>query len=98
MLNQFVLVGRLKEIMEVEGGLLITVATPRPYKNENEEYEVDNIDILVRNGLVQNVKDFCVIGGLIGVKGRLERVNDNPHPAIVGEKITFLSSKKEDEE
>ena len=97
MLNQLVLVGRLKEIKEIKEELLITIATPRPFKNEDGEYETDYFDILVRNGLVQNVKEYCNNNDLIGIKGRLEQIKDSVIPAIVAEKITFLSSKKEDD-
>lgn len=37
MLNQIVLVGRLKEIKEIKEELLITIATTRSFKNEDEE-------------------------------------------------------------
>lgn len=97
MLNQIVLVGRLKEIKEIKEELLITIATPRPFKNEDGEYETDYFDILVRNGLVQKVKDYCNIDGLICIKGRLEQIKDSVIPAIVAEKITFLESGGKDE-
>lgn len=97
MLNQIVLVGRLKEIKEIKEELLITIATPRPFKNEDGEYETDYFDILVRNELVQNVKEYCNIDDLIGIKGRLEQIKDSVIPAIVAEKITFLKSGGKDE-
>lgn len=97
MLNQVVLVGRLKEIKEIKEKLLITIATPRPFKNEDGEYETDYIDILVRNGSVQNVKEYCNNNDLIGIKGRLEQIKDSVIPAIVAEKITFLKSGDKDE-
>lgn len=97
MLNQIVLIGRLKEIKEIKEELLITIATPRSLKNEDGEYETDYFDILVRHGLVQNVKEYCNIDDLIGIKGRLEQIKDSVIPAIVAEKITFLKSGGKDE-
>lgn len=97
MLNYIVLIGRLKEIKEIKEELLITIATPRPFKNEYGEYETDYFDILVRHGLVQNVKEYCNIDDLIGIKGRLEQIKDSVIPAIVAEKITLLKSGGKDE-
>ncbi len=57
------------------------------------------------NGIAQNTSEYCHKGDIIGVKGRLqtreiekedgskEKVMD-----VVAEKVTFLTSKKEDEE
>ena len=98
MLNQIVLVGKLNRINEIgDKQVLITLATPRPYKNENGEYDTDYIDVLLRNGIADNTKEYCKIGDTIGIKGRIENLKESIIPAIVAEKVTFLSSKKVDD-
>ena len=95
MLNQVVLVGRLYEMKEIEeSNVLITLATPRSFKNENGEYEEDYIDILLKGNVAQSTLEYCKNGDLIGVKGRIENIKESIIPAIIAEKITFLSSKK----
>ena len=101
MLNQIVLVGRLvsdPEINETENGnkvTNITLAVKRSYKNFNGEYETDFIPCIVWNKLTENTEEFCKKGDIVGVKGRLQRLEGNTLQ-VVAEKVTFLSSKKED--
>lgn len=100
MLNQIVLVGRLvsdPEINETENGnkvTNITLAVKRSYKNFNGEYETDFIPCIVWNKLAENTEEFCKKGDIVGVKGRLQRLEGNTLQ-VVAEKVTFLSSKKE---
>lgn len=100
MLNQVVLVGRLYEINKIgDKQVLITLATPRPYKNENGEYDTDYIPITLWEGIAQNTLEYCKKEDLVGIKGRIKMIkNENGYDIeIVAEKLTFLSSKKEDE-
>lgn len=101
MLNQIVLVGRLVkdpviEEMEDRKYCRITIAVPRSYKNENGEYETDFIPITLWHGIAENTKEYLKRGDLIGIKGRIQVKDSNIE--VVAEKLTFLSSKKEDEE
>lgn len=90
MLNNFAIVGRLYEIKEIgESNVLITLATPRPYKNET-----DYIDVLLRGSVAKNTLEQCKKGDLIGAKGRIENLKESVVPAIIGERITFLQSNK----
>lgn len=107
MLNQTVLVGRLvnEPVIEEEKHCTITLAVPRSYKNEEGEYETDFIPITLWNGIAQNTSEYCKKGDIIGVKGRLEtKIIENEDGTknykleLVAEKVTFLSSKKVDEE
>lgn len=110
MLNQVVIVGRLVrevEIKEEEGKKkgIITIACPRSYKNENGEYETDFIDCVLWNMVAENTADYCKKGDVIGIKGRLQTINienqddtKNKITEVIAEKVTFLSSKKSDEE
>lgn len=101
MLNQIVLVGRLTNINKLESKeektkALITLAVSRSYKNDEGIYETDMIDCLLIGNVADNTCEWCNIGDVIGIKGRIEKVNDNPHPSVVADKVTFLSSKKQE--
>lgn len=102
MLNQVVIVGRLTkevEIKERENGkkyAYITIAVPRSYKNAEGVYETDFITCELWNGIAENTSEYCKKGDLLGIKGRLQS-NENKLN-VIAEKVTFLSSKKSDEE
>lgn len=113
MLNQAIIVGRLVkdiEITETNGvkRATMTLAVNRSFKNEEGIYETDFIDCVLWNGVAENVKEYCKKGDILGVKGRLQStiITDDSQTIdetkkrvleIVAEKVTFLSSKKEDE-
>lgn len=107
MLNQVILVGRLTkepEFTELENGkkvLNVLLAVPRSYKNENGEYDTDFIDCVLWESLAENTTMYCKKGDLVGIKGRVnteyyEKDDDKIKLTnIVAEKVTFLSSKKD---
>lgn len=99
MLNQVVFVGRLvndPEIKEIEDKKVcnVTIAVQRSYKNANGEYDTDFIPVLLWHGIADNVKEYCKKGDLVGIKGRLQMQEDKL--IAVADKVTFLSSKRED--
>ena len=109
MLNQAVLVGRLTsdlELQEKENGkqlVTLTLAVPRSYKNEEGSYATDFIDVVPWNAIASNTAEYCRKGDMIGIKGRiqtstyeLEDGSKRKVTEIIAEKVTFLSSKKED--
>jgi len=97
MLNQTVLVGRLvDQPKKDEKGASITIAVPRSYKNEDGIYETDFIPARLFNGVAENTCEYCKKGDLIGIKGRLQS-NENGLE-LIAEKITFLSTNKENRE
>lgn len=105
MLNQIVLVGRLTqdpEVKEIEEKKVcyITLAVPRSYKNENGEYDTDFVDCILWNNIAENTKEYCKKGDLVGVKGRIQTtiVDDKKVTEIVAEKLTFLTSKRGNED
>ena len=110
MVNQIILVGRLvktPEVVTTESGKNmsnITLAIPRSYKNENGEYDTDFLDCVLWNSIAKSTTEYCKQGDVIGVKGRVqsrmiedEDGNNYKKIEIVAEKVTFLSSKKEEE-
>ena len=109
-MNQIILVGRLvksPEVITTESGKnmsYITLAIPRSYKNENGEYDTDFLDCVLWNSVAENTSEYCKQGDVIGVKGRVqsrmvedEEGNNYKKIEIIAEKVTFLSSKKEEE-
>ena len=110
MLNQAVLVGRIvqePELTNTEKGKVthITLAVPRSYKNSDGEYDTDFINCTLWKGIAENTVEYCKKGDLVGVKGRIQSSNyedkdGNKRYAIevIAEKVTFLSSRRQDEE
>ena len=96
MLNQIVMVGRLKSInfrgyTDGTSKATIKLDVQRPTKDENGEYGSDLITITLKDNFATQVKEYCTTGDLIGIKGRL--AIENNKMVINTERITFLSSK-----
>ena len=110
MLNQIVLVGRLVKMPEVfttESGkrmTYLTLAIPRTFKNADGEYDTDFIDCVLWEVVAESTSEYCKQGDIVGVKGRVqsrliedEDGNNYKKMEVIAEKITFLSSKKEED-
>ena len=110
MLNEVALVGRLTkdpEITDLEGGkklASVVIAVPRMYKNSSGLYDTDYIRVTLWNGIALNTQEYCRCGDLIGIKGRIQVNNyvdaegkNHSLLEIIAEKISFLSSKKDDD-
>ena len=108
MLNQIILVGRLTRDISVnrsEKGVkvaTISLAIPRSFKNSEGSYDTDFIDCIAFDTVAENTSEYCSKGDIVGIKGRVQsRVVENEDKKeylteIIAEKVTFLSSKKED--
>ena len=108
MLNQAVLVGRIvkePELKTTEKGKVtnITLADPRSFKNQNGEYDTDFISCVLWKGVAESTVEYCKKGDLVGIRGRIqvrsyEEENETKYiTEIVVEKISFLASKKIEE-
>lgn len=97
MLNQVVLVGRLKDEIEWldEQNAIFTLAVSRPTKDENGEYGTDMVKIKIVGQMANNTAEYCHKGDIIGIKGRVVTEDDKIN--IVAEKATFLSSHKQED-
>jgi len=106
MINQIVLVGRITRTPELhltENGKKIsevTLAVPRTYKNQNGEYDTDFLDCTLWTTVAETTAEYCQVGDVIGVKGRLQsRMIEKDDGAkykkteIIAERVTFLTSK-----
>lgn len=105
MLNQIIVVGRLArdfEINKIESGeyAKIVLAVPRSFKNEDGEYERDFIEFILRGNIATNTKEYCKSGDVLGIKGRIQsvKVEDEYKIELIAEKVTFLSSRKVDDD
>jgi single-strand DNA-binding protein len=110
MLNQVVLVGRLTRDISVNKGehgkvATIPIAVPRSFKNAEGTYDTDFIDCVAFDHVAENTSEYCSKGDIVGIKGRIQsKVVEKEEGRkencldIICEKITFLSSKKTEEE
>ena len=111
MLNQSIIGGRIvhePEIRETENGTKvtnITLAVQRSYKNVNGEYDTDFIPCVLWKGIAETTAEYCKKGDLIGVRGRIQtkvlEKEDNSKKyltELVAERVTFLSSKRQEAE
>ena len=109
MLNQAVLVGRIvqdPELRTTNGGKVayITLAVPRSFKNSDGQYDTDFISCVLWKGVAESTVEYCKKGDLVGIKGRIQtrdvELEDETHKKyveVVAEKVTFLSSKRQEE-
>ena len=109
-MNNVMLVGRLCQDIEVkklETGKEVTrvcVAVNRAFKNPDGEYETDFIDCILWDSMANNLSEYCKKGDVIGVRGRIQtstyEKDDVKHKVVevIAERITFLSSHKEEEQ
>ena len=110
MLNQVVLVGRLTDdpkVEETENGTkhsTIILAVQRTFKNPDGIYEADFIRCRLWNAIANSTSEYCHKGDIVGIKGRIqvssyddEDGNKKYMTEVIAEKVTFLTSKKEEE-
>ena len=98
MLNQVVLVGRVAKIPNIieennKRILELTISVQRNYKNENGIYETDFINCIIYDEMARNTKEFTKIGDIIGIKGRVQNINNIPN--IITDKIVLYRGKDE---
>lgn len=96
MLNQFVIVGKIKEMpYEIENNRhILRLEVTQNYRNGGNDYVKSYIDIVLNAKMSQNIEDFCNIGGIISAKGHIDTHNEYGLE-LKCEKITFLSSNPE---
>lgn len=98
MLNQSIIVGRIvndiKKINKEDKKIKITLAVPRSYKNSEGEYDIDFIPCILWNSIAQNTLEYCKKGDIIGIKGRIQKLEKDKEMTLIAEKVTFLSTKE----
>lgn len=97
MLNQTIIVGRIVGdpiVEENESGRkvsTITLAVQRNFKNMEGQYDTDFIECTIWGVIAENTCEYCKEGDLVGVKGRLQRLEGNTLQ-VVAEKVSFLAT------
>ncbi len=106
MLNNVVLVGRITkkpEYIITEQGkkrTKILLAITRTFTNSYGIYETDFINVILWNSIAESTCEYCQIGDIVGIKGRLQSYSREKekevkiYNEIIAEKITFLTSNK----
>ncbi len=112
-MNHVILVGRLTgdpEMIKTENGvsrLVVNLAVPRTYKNQDGIYETDFIRCVLWNGIAERATEYCKKGDIVCIRGRIQVRNYENTPGekkyiteVNAETIAFVSSyhAKENEE
>ena len=82
MLNQCVVVGRVKEVYYNDN--IIELNCPRQTPNES-----DIIPCRLSDNMKDNLRSYCDKGDIVGVKGRL--ISEGTTVFVQAEKVSFLS-------
>lgn len=88
MMNNFMIIGRLVKFIEEDENSAIAVIKTKKDVNK-KEYQ---IDIIMNGSIKENTKKYISSGDILGVKGYISENNK-----LIAEKVTILSSKKEEE-
>ena len=110
-MNQVILVGRLVDnptVTTSENGkkyTAINLAVSRNFRNPDGTYDTDFIRCVLWNAIAENTTEYCHVGDVVGIKGRLqnrsyqdEDNNKKYITEVIVERVTFLSSNKQEEE
>ncbi len=94
MLNQFVVVGRIKEIIQEKNNkTTISINVPRNIRNESGQYDVDILTVELFDTVAKSTIESCKVYDIVGVKGKIQS-NADSVMQLIAEKVTFLSSKQ----
>ena len=97
MYNMVYLFGRLTNDVEIEeDGATINIAVQRTSKNEEGIYETDFFDVKLIGQVATSTAEYYQAGDLVGIKGTLRNGRNGIY--VLAEKISFLASKKVQEE
>jgi len=99
MLNQIILVGRVKNITDISDKekniSKMDLELDIPGRDKNDPTET--INVKVNNAIAQHAMEYLQLKDVVGIKGKIKR-NENNEMEIITEKLTFLSSARKDEE
>ena len=110
MINNVVVVGRLTKAVDLRytsngtAYASFTLATERPFKNQNGERETDFINCVMWRKPAENLANYTKKGSLIGVEGRIQTRNYENEQGqrvyvteVLAERFSFLESAKKDD-
>lgn len=87
-MNQICLVGKVLQLPTEECNNIVIKVTSN-IKKDNGEYRSDSISCKLSTSLINATKQYCKIGDVVGIKGRIE-VNNNENQ-VVCDRLTYLS-------
>jgi single-strand DNA-binding protein len=105
MINQCVLVGKVKELPEVrttsKGNTVadLILETDRSFRSDDGQIGTDCFKVVLWRGIAEETASIVKVGDLIGVKGRLqasvrEKEGLNFYNCeVIAEKVSFLSAR-----
>lgn len=97
MFNEVVLVGRLVVNPQIDNNECnIMLAVNRNFKNEDGIYETDFIPVILTGQIAKNCSEYCKKEDMVAVRGRIQRISNDETLKIVVNKLSFLSSRKEE--
>ena len=97
MFNEVVLVGRLVVNPQIDNNECnIMLAVNRNFKNEDGIYEADFIPVILTGQIAKKCSEYCKKGDMVAVRGRIQRISNDETLKIVVNKLSFLSSRKEE--
>lgn len=91
MLNQIVLVGRIKELSQIRDKKEIILEVDRPFK-DGVIKESDTFVCRAWGCIFNKILNFCNNGDLLAIKGRM--INENNELIVVAENISILNKSK----
>lgn len=107
MLNQFVVVGKVKEITNVKETstgfkyAMLYVDVTRGFKNADSVYESDTLVFMLWRGVAESCTDICKVNDLVGVKGRIQTKEHTSSDGVtfynydlIAEKVSFLKDQE----
>ena len=110
MINNVVVTGRLTRAVDLRytsngtAFASFTLATDRPFKNQNGERETDFINCVMWRKPAENLANYTKKGSLIGVEGRIQTRNYENEQGqrvyvteVLAERFSFLESAKKDD-
>lgn len=92
MLNQIVLIGRIKEMLEKDNKKEILLEVERPFK-ENNKKESDVFKCKAWSCIFNKVLNLCNIGDILAIKGRV--IKDNNEFIVHSESIMILNKYRD---
>ena len=93
-MNQVIMVGRIVNIKNDEK-TIVTIAVTRQFKNSDGEYETDLVPVILYGTISETTFEYCKKDDIIGIRGRVQIENDKI--VLIADRVTFLSSKKEED-
>ncbi|MGL4949380.1 MAG: single-stranded DNA-binding protein [Anaeroplasmataceae bacterium] len=107
MYNYVFILGRIVKDVEIRktqddrSVSTLTLAVTRPFKNSaNNTYDTDFVNITLWEQISEVTSEYCKKGDMVAVKGRIQTktdlINDKKVSIIeiIGERVIFVSSKK----